>query len=699
MKKVLVFLLSMLCVAGVVACLAVCKKAEHIHSFDERIASEKYLEKAATCTEKAIYHFSCKCGEKSARTFEDGIVLGHLFTEYISDNNATCTEDGTKTATCDRCGSATDTVTDTGSKLGHLFTEYISDDNATCTEDGTETATCDRCDSATDTVTDTGSKLGHLFTEYISDNNATCTEDGTKTATCDRCDSATDIVTDTGSKLGHLFTEYISDNNATCTENGTKTATCDRCGSATDTVTDKGSKLPHEYINDICVNCKTIKPSEGLKLKFMTDEEGDYYEISGIGTCTDTKIVSPTEYNDLPVKSIGASAFRDCKGITSVIIVDSIKNIGNNAFKNCTGLESITLPFVGASENSTGYEQVFGYIFGYTTSSSGTFVNGATYQYHDSSKTYGYYHYYIPSSLKEVKITGGTIKSFAFNNCSRFESITIPNSANFIGVRSFYSCRGLKNVEIPSSVGYIDNEAFAYCSGLTSIVIGNGVTAIGSSAFYNCGLASVKIPDNVGYIGDMSFKSCKGLKDMVIGCGVNFIGDAAFENCGLETIAVESKNNAYYSSNNCLIENKTKKLIAGCKNSYIPNEGSVISIGEKSFEYSGIPSVIIPYSVIYVSPYAFYNCGSLKIVIVGNSVVSIGERSFAFCEQLTEITIFASTISIGDWAFYDCIALTTINFKGTTEQWKAIGKGNGWCYNLPSDCIIKCTNGVLSIND
>ena len=699
MKKVLIFLLSMFCVAGVLACLAVCKKAEHVHSFDERIVSEKYLEKAATCTEKAIYRFSCKCGEKSARSFEAGTALGHLFTEYIFDDNAACTEDGTKTATCDRCGSATDTVTDIGSKLGHLFTEYFTDDNATCADDGTKTATCDRCGSVADTITDFGSKLGHLFTDYFTDDNATCTEDGTKTATCDRCGSATDTITDTGSKLGHLFTEYISDNNATCTENGTKTATCDRCGLATDTVTDKGSKLPHEYINDICVNCKTIRPSEGLKLKLITDEEDDYYEISGIGTCTDTKIVTPTEYNDLPVKSIGASAFRNCSDITSVIIVDSVKYIGNNAFKNCTGLESITLPFVGASENSAGYEQVFGYIFGYTTSSSGTFVNGATYQYHDLSKTYGYYHYYIPSSLKEVTITGGTINSFAFNNCSRLTSITVPDSANSIGTRAFYNCRGLKNVEIPSSVDYIDNEAFAYCSGLTSVVIGKGVTAIGNSAFYNCGLTSVKIPDNVGYIGDMSFKSCKGLKGVEIGCGVNYIGDAVFENCALETITVESENKAYYSSNNCLVENKTKKLIVGCENSYIPNEGSVISIGEKSFAYSDLSSVIIPYSVIYVCPYAFYNCGNLKIVIVGDSVVSIGERSFAFCEQLTEVTISLSATSIGDWAFYDCIALTTINFKGTTAQWKAVDKGNGWHYNIPSDCIIKCTNGVLSIND
>ena len=228
---------------------------------------------------------------KGTETFEYGSPLGHSFTNYISDNNATCTQDGTKTAKCDRCDE-TDTVEDINSKLnhsyteqivsdeylaapatctetakyyyscscgekgtetftsgnalGHEFTNYVSDNNATCTKDATKTAKCDRC-SVTDTVADNGSKLGHSFTNYISDNNATCTQDGTKTAKCDRC-SVTDTVADNGSKLGHSFTNYISDNNATCTKDGTKTAVCDRDGcNEKDTVTDVGSAKGHTY--------------------------------------------------------------------------------------------------------------------------------------------------------------------------------------------------------------------------------------------------------------------------------------------------------------------------------------------------------------------------------------------------------------------------------------------------------------------
>ncbi len=126
----------------------------------------------------------------------------HSFGEYVSDGNATCTADGTKTAKCEGC-EETDTVTDVGTKLGHDFGEYTSDGNATCTADGTKTAECEGC-GETDTVTDEGTKLGHSYTNYIANNDATCTEDGTKTAKCDGCDE-TNTVTNEGSALGHSF--------------------------------------------------------------------------------------------------------------------------------------------------------------------------------------------------------------------------------------------------------------------------------------------------------------------------------------------------------------------------------------------------------------------------------------------------------------------------------------------------------------
>ena len=167
--------------------------------------------KPATCTEKGVRTYTCSSSSHT-RT-EDIPALNHSFAgqAYVSDNNATCEQDGTKTVKCVRYGTggctATDTVTDTDSKLGHFFEDYVSNNDATCEQDGTKTAKCVRYGEggcmATDTVTDTDSKLGHLFEDYISNNDATYARDGTKTAKCVRYDQCgeTHTVPDEGSRL------------------------------------------------------------------------------------------------------------------------------------------------------------------------------------------------------------------------------------------------------------------------------------------------------------------------------------------------------------------------------------------------------------------------------------------------------------------------------------------------------------------
>jgi len=47
---------------------------------------------------------------------------------------------------------------------------------------------------------------------------------------------------------------------------------------------------------------------------------------------------------ELPVTSIGSSAFRSCTGLTSVTIPNSVTSIGDYAFYGCTGLTSINIP-------------------------------------------------------------------------------------------------------------------------------------------------------------------------------------------------------------------------------------------------------------------------------------------------------------------------------------------------------------------
>ncbi|MCQ2526843.1 MAG: hypothetical protein MJ130_08760, partial [Lachnospiraceae bacterium] len=128
---------------------------------------------------------SCKCG-KTEVCDHDGITTGicsncgiefsHVKGTLHEAKPATCETDGTiEYYECAGCGLLLDgngneisDITDE-SALGHSFTNYKSDNNATCTLDGTKTAKCDRCD-VTDTKADTGSATGiHDFSQ-----NGTC---------------------------------------------------------------------------------------------------------------------------------------------------------------------------------------------------------------------------------------------------------------------------------------------------------------------------------------------------------------------------------------------------------------------------------------------------------------------------------------------------------------------------------------------
>ena len=124
---------------------------------------------------------------------------------------------------------------------------------------------------------------------------------------------------------------------------------------------------------------------------------------------------------------------------------------------------------------------------------------------------------------------------------------------------------------------------------------------------------------------------------------------------------VESNNVYYDSRNNCnaIIETATNTLIAGCKNTIIPN--SVTSIGDYAFSHcSGLTSISIPNSVTSIGGAAFSGCSGLTSISIPNSVTSIGDYVFYYCEGLTSVTIGSGVTSIGSSAFRDCSRLTKV---------------------------------------
>ena len=146
-------------------------------------------------------------------------TCSHVYEKIIVD--PTCEKDGLCISACILCGLAN--ASDLVPSLGHEFTFYTSNSDASCLTDGTKTSRCSRCD-ATDTMADVGSALGHSYSIWAICKPATCTEAGERKKTCSRCSfRKTEMI----SALGHADEPLVA--KPTCTTAGYTTHICARC--------------------------------------------------------------------------------------------------------------------------------------------------------------------------------------------------------------------------------------------------------------------------------------------------------------------------------------------------------------------------------------------------------------------------------------------------------------------------------------
>ena len=103
----------------------------HVHSYTEKNTDEKYLKTPATCTAKAVYYYSCSCGNKGTETFESGDMLAHSWgTVWVSDGSKHWHE-------CTVCKTK-------GDEADHAF-EWKIDREPTVTEAGAKHERCTVC--------------------------------------------------------------------------------------------------------------------------------------------------------------------------------------------------------------------------------------------------------------------------------------------------------------------------------------------------------------------------------------------------------------------------------------------------------------------------------------------------------------------------------------------------------------------------
>lgn len=254
----------------------------------------------------------------------------------------------------------------------------------------------------------------------------------------------------------------------------------------------------------------------------------------------------------------------------------------------------------------------------------------------------------------------------------------------------------------------------------------------------------------VTMLSDEAFKDCEFIKGIYIPASIIEITgsrftNSPFRNCpNLKSIEVDPNNTIFHSSGNCLIITERKLLIAGCKNSILPNDGSVKTIGYTAFMGSSIERVIIPDSVTVVGMSAFYKCNNLKylyltansmntldapiflnrfsscpikevviaddftdlekldfntlksltVITLGKGISVIKSNDFYRVSELTTLNLNNTIEKIEENAFVSCSNLTAINFNGTLEQWEAINKNNGWDSGI-GNYTVYCLDGKI----
>ena len=209
-------------------------------------------------------------------------------------------------------------------------------------------------------------------------------------------------------------------------------------------------------------------------------------------------------------------------------------------------------------------------------------------------------------------------------------------------------------------------------------------------------------------IGEEAFYYCNGLTSVTIPRSITSIDERAFHGCGdLLSLAVESGNLIYDSREGCnaIIETASKTLIAGGRNSFIPD--GITSIGGGAFSYNkGLTSITIPESVTSIGWTAFEETG-LTSVAIPESVTSIG--SFAFTgTDITSVSIPKSVTYIGQGAFSRCQNLTSVQVEEGNPVYDSRGNCNaiietasntlieGWEFSSIPNSITSLGEGAFS---
>ncbi len=259
----------------------------------------------------------------------------------------------------------------------------------------------------------------------------------------------------------------------------------------------------------------------------------------------------PATLGGQPVTGIGYAAFRQCSGLTSVTIPDSVERIGDSAFADCTSLESVTLPASVADIADSAFD-------GCTRLSSYVVADGnAVYSSADgvlfdaAGATLLAYPAGRPGTVYTIPAGVEAIRPTAFRNCTTLATLKVAmgNMAYSSVEGALYNMDGTElrvwprgkgggNVVVPPGTLQIGDSVFEDREDLVSVAFPEGLQRIGRNAFRGCrGLTAVELPEGLKRIESVAF-CMTGLETVTVPKSVRWIGGAAFASTPLQSATI-----------------------------------------------------------------------------------------------------------------------------------------------------------------
>ncbi len=549
----------------------------HIHTFGEWITI-----KDATCTVKGEQERSCSCGEKENQSID---ATGH--TEVIDAAvAATCTTDGkTEGKHCSVCSETL--IAQNNIPASHTAGEWVVDTTATCTVDGSKHQVCSVC---TVTIkTEPIAATGHDYSETLTSRD--CAHPAKINYACSQCP--------------YTYEKLVNSPKLVLEHKGTSSATMNGYGrfsfSYTVAANDGYGKILYKY--ELFASSTATVPATTID---FTEETSVSVSYTGYEDTINEYIYKISAKDEAGNLSIYWFKLEDCSVIKSED-ASAIEHSYEN--KTCVCGRDVTADTIATYDLSQNQD---GSIIAYLTSTS----NGKKLYILGKGEMKNY---------SNITSAGHTLTPF--KNTDDIKEVYFSNQITSIGSYLFYFCQGITAIEIPDSVKTIGNNAFVGCTNIKTLVLHEGLVSIGNEAFDNTGIKELHLPASVKYIGEDAFSSTNLEGELIIPSNVEFLGKGFAGYTNISILTVESNNRIYHSNGNCIIETATKTIVAGCKNSIIPNDGSVECVGEYAFAGCAFTEITIPNTITSIGSYAF-SWYTLEKVYIPNSVVQIGRCAF-----------------------------------------------------------------------